>query len=61
MMDHKSLQYLTNIKTYSKRLARWIEEFQTYNLVIWYRKGTEAVVPDIISHRPDFIGKGPAN
>jgi hypothetical protein len=49
-MDYKSLQYLTNIKTYLKRLARWIEEFQTYNLVIQYCKGTEAVVPNIISY-----------
>ncbi|KAJ6084321.1 hypothetical protein N7486_011121 [Penicillium sp. IBT 16267x] len=47
--------------TYSKRLARWIEEFQEYNLTIKYRKGAEAIVPDAISRRPDFIQDGPAN
>ena len=28
---------------------------------IRYRPGSEAVVPDAISRRPDFVGKGPAN
>lgn len=59
--DHASLQYMQTTTTYSKRLARWIEEFQEYNLMIKYRKGTEAIVPDAISRRPDFIGDGPAN
>jgi transposase InsO family protein len=59
--DHESLQYLASTKRYSKRLARWIAEFQEYDLQIRYRKGSEAVVPDAISRRPDFIGEGPAN
>lgn len=45
----------------SKRLARWIEEFGEYNLSIQYRKGSEAVVPDAISRRPDLMGEGPRN
>jgi hypothetical protein len=59
--DHESLQYLTTTKNYSKRLARWVEEFQMYDLEIKYRKGSEAVVPDAISRRPDFVEAGPAN
>ena len=59
--DHESLKYLTTTKTPSKRLARWIDEFSEYQLDIKYRKGSEAVVPDAISRRPDFLGKGPAN
>lgn len=59
--DHEGLQYLTTTRTYSKRLARWIDEFQAYDLELRYRKGEEAVVPDAISRRPDFIGEGPAN
>jgi hypothetical protein len=59
--DHESLKYLATTKTPSKRLARWIDEFSEYQLDIKYRKGSEAVVPDAISRRPDFLGKGPAN
>jgi len=59
--DHESLKYLHTTRTPSKRLARWIDEFSEYNLDIRYRKGEEAIVPDAISRRPDFIGKGPAN
>jgi hypothetical protein len=59
--DHESLQYLASTKKFSKRLARWVAEFQEYSLQIRYRKGAEALIPDAISRRPDFIGKGPAN
>jgi transposase InsO family protein len=59
--DHASLQYLQTTVVYSKRLARWVEEFQEYDLKIQYRKGSDAVVPDALSRRPDFIGDGPAN
>jgi hypothetical protein len=55
------LQYLTTIKKYLKHLARWVEEFQIYNLKIKYYKGSKAVMPDAISCRPDFIEAGPAN
>ena len=55
LTDHQSLQYLKTMKTPTKRLARWVEEFQQYNLDIKYRKGSEAVVPDAISRRPDFV------
>lgn len=59
--DHEGLQYLTTTRAYSKRLARWIDEFQAYDLELRYRRGEEAVVPDAISRRPDFLGEGPAN
>jgi hypothetical protein len=35
-------------------LARWIEEFQSWDLDIRYRRGSEAVVPDALSRRPDY-------
>jgi hypothetical protein len=44
-----------------KRLAHWVEEFQMYNLEIKYYKGSEAVVLDAISYRPDFVEAGPIN
>jgi len=46
---------MNSITRPSKRLARWIDEFQGYNLSIKYRKGSEAVVPDALSRRPDFF------
>ncbi|KAG5288008.1 hypothetical protein I7I48_10066 [Histoplasma ohiense] len=59
--DHESLIYLQTTTKPSKRLARWISEFQAYDLQIKYRKGADAIVPDAISRRPDFMGEGPAN
>ena len=32
-----------------KRLTRWINEFEEYDLNIQYWKRSEAVVPDVIS------------
>ncbi|KAG9660290.1 hypothetical protein KCU78_g3294, partial [Aureobasidium melanogenum] len=49
------------MKTPSKRVARWFEEFHEYDVEIRYRKGSEAVTPDAISRRPDFMSKKPAN
>src|SRR6266496_4722974 len=55
LTDHESLKYMNSITRPSKRLARWIDEFQGYNLSIKYRKESEAVVPDALSRRPDFF------
>ena len=52
--DHDSLKYMNTVQKPSKRLARWIDEFQQYTLIIKYRPGNQAVVPDAISRRPDF-------
>jgi len=61
LTDHQSLQYMNTMTEHSKRLARWVDEFQAYNLDIKYRPGKDAIVPDAISRRPDFIGTGKAN
>ena len=42
-------------------MARWVDEFQEYDLKIQYRKGSDAVVPDALSRRPDFVEDSPAN
>ena len=60
-MDHKSLKYLKTTKTPLKCLAHWVLEFAEYDLDIKYHKGSETVVSDALSHRPDFISKMPAN
>ena len=59
--DHESLKYLATMRKRSKRLARWIEEFGEYNVDLRYRKGSEQVVPDALSRRPDLMGEGPRN
>ncbi|KAL2035927.1 hypothetical protein VTO58DRAFT_101845 [Aureobasidium pullulans] len=61
LTDHESLKYLQTMKTPSKRVARWFEEFSEFDIDIRYRKGSEAIVPDALSRRPDFMGTIPAN
>ena len=55
LTDHESLRYMNSVRTPSKRLARWIDEFQCYDLDIRYRRGREAIVPDALSRRPDYL------
>src|SRR5438552_5276647 len=52
--DHDSLKYMNTIQNPSKRMARWVDEFQQYTLNIKYRPRSQAIVPDAISRRPDF-------
>ena len=61
LTDHKNLKYLKTIKTLKKCLAHWVLEFAEYNLNIKYHKDSETVVPDALSHRPDFMSKTPVN
>lgn len=61
LIDHESLKYLKTMRNPSKRLIRWLEKFDEYDLDIRYRKSSKAVVSDAINRRPDFIGEGPAN
>ena len=53
--DHDSLKYMNTVKNPSKRVARWVEEFQQYNLIIKYRPGKYNTVPDALSRRPDYV------
>jgi RNase H-like domain found in reverse transcriptase len=55
LTDHESLKYMRTIKRPSKRLLRWIEEFQAWNLNIKYPQGSLAIVPDALSRRPDYF------
>jgi len=61
LTNHKSLKYLQTMKTPSKRVVRWFKEFSEFNIKIRYRKGLEAIVPDALSRRPNFIGNTPTN
>ena len=46
---------MNTVKNPSKRLARWIDEFQAYDLDIRYWKGSKAIVPYARSRGPDFL------
>src|SRR5438552_18892777 len=46
---------MNTISRPSKRLARWIAEFQEWKLKIKYRRGSEAVVSDALSQRPHYM------
>ena len=61
LTDHKSLKYLKIIKTPLKCLAHWVSEFTEYDLDIKYCKGSETVVLNVLSCRPDFMSKTPVN
>jgi hypothetical protein len=52
--DHAGLQYMHTTKVLSKRLARWLDEFQAYDLDIRYKPGSQMIVPDALSRRPDL-------
>ena len=49
------------MRNFSKRLAKWLDEFKEYNLDIRYRKGSKVIIPDAINRRPDFLKVGPRN
>ena len=49
---------MNTIRRPSRRLARWIEEFQEWKLKIKYRRGSEATLPDALSRRPDYKQRG---
>ena len=52
--DPDSLKYMNTVQKSSKLLARWVDEFQQYDLVIKYHPGKQPIVPDAISRRPHF-------
>ena len=61
LTDHKSLKYLKTTKTLLKHLAHWVLEFTEYNFDIKYHKGSETVVPDMLSCKSDFMSKMSVN
>jgi hypothetical protein len=53
--DHQSLVTFLNHKNPSGRKARWLIELSEYPVKIVYKKGTENLIADTLSRRPDFV------
>jgi transposase InsO family protein len=53
--DHQALQYVQQQQKLSRRMTRWIEELQQYNVKIEYRPGKQQVIADALSRRPDLL------
>ena len=53
--DHASLKYVLSQKNLSRRMARWVEQLQTFDIKIEYRPGRENVVADFLSRADLFI------
>jgi len=51
--DHITLQYAQTQSTMSDQMARWMQELADFHFVIVYTKGTDNVVADALSRRPD--------
>lgn len=49
IIDHQSLIYLNKLKDCIGRLVRWYVCLQQFDFVIQHRKGTDNVVPDLMS------------
>jgi hypothetical protein len=51
--DHATLQHFPTQPKLTRRQARWMELLQEYNFTFKYKKGTDNIVPDALSRRPD--------
>jgi transposase InsO family protein len=51
--DHATLQHFPTQPKLTRRQARWMELLQEYNFTFKYKKGSDNIVPDALSRRPD--------
>ena len=49
MTDQNSLHRINRLRNTTGRLARWALEFQQYKYTMRYRKGSQNIVPDLLS------------
>ena len=56
--DHQSLETFMDHKHLSRRQARWLEVLAEFDLHIVYRMGSQHIVADALSRRPDLCVAG---
>jgi len=52
--DHATLRHFPTQPKLTRRQARWMELLQEYDFDFKYLKGTDNIVPDALSRRPDY-------
>ena len=53
--DHKNLEYFSQVRTTSRRHARWAATLVAFNYTISYRKGASNGLLDALSRRCDYL------
>ena len=51
-MDNSAVSWLRQLKNPTGQVARWIQEFETYDLVVQHRAGLKHTNADALSRRP---------
>jgi transposase InsO family protein len=57
--DHDTLRHFPTQPKLTRRQARWMELLQEYDFDFKYKKGSDNVVPDALSRRPDHREPSP--
>ena len=55
--DHSSLVWLTHFREPQGQLARWLEDFSQFNMVLQHRAGRRHGNADALSRRPGMDGQ----
>ena len=61
LTDHLNLTYWMEPRELNGRQARWVDLLSGFLFRIVYRPGTQAVLPDALSRRPDYSPEGGDN
>lgn len=57
--DHATLRHFPTQPKLTRRQARWMELLQEYDFQFKYKKGSDNIVPDALSRRPDHQDNAP--
>lgn len=57
--DHATLQHFPTQPKLTRRQARWMELLQEYDFDFKYKRGSDNIVPDALSRRPDHQTEDP--
>ena len=55
--DHYNLLWLTEMKVYNRRQARWADKLAKYDFMIHFRPEVQGGKPDALSQQPDYVAE----